>query len=119
MLAPSLRNKLIDEPYHVMRNVDSRQRYKERMTGLLDDAIEAKAAQERNDQIQALNLIDDVLGPKNWDGWQNASKQRKTFKVDEVLSSIHDGLKHRNLKLLLQNQRALDTTAARYKQHLG
>ena len=89
------------------------------MTGLLNDAIEAKAAQERNDQIQALNLIDDVLGPKNWDGWENASKQRKTFKVDDALSSIHDGLKHRNLKLLLQNQRALDTTAARYKQHLG
>lgn len=89
------------------------------MEGLLNDAIEAKAAQERNDQIQALNLIDDVLGPKNWDGWENASKQRQTFKVDDALSSIQGGLKHRNVKLLLQNQRALDTTADRFKQHLG
>lgn len=102
-----------------MRNMDSRQRYQERMEGLLKDAIEAKAAQERNDQIQALNLVDDVLGPKNWDGWENSSKQRNTFKVNDALASIQNGLKHQNVKLLLENQRALDTISDQFSQNLG
>jgi hypothetical protein len=34
-----------------MRNNEGREKYKERIERLLKDAIEAKAAQERNDQI--------------------------------------------------------------------
>ena len=102
-----------------MRNMDSRERYKTRIAGLLRDAVEAKAAQERNDQIQALNMVDDVLGPRNWEGWENSEKQTKSLKLDDALSTIRSELKHRNVQLLLENQRPLESTADRFGEHLG
>lgn len=92
-LAPSLRRKLLSEPNQVMRNTESRDRYARRITSLLHKTIQNETAQERNQQIQALNLVDDVLGPKDWEAWKNKDTKDCKFDVKKSMKMLQTELK--------------------------
>jgi len=68
-LAPCLVVKLLSEPNRRIRNAESRERYAKRISDTIKTLAAEKEANERKDQIQALNLIDDILGPKDWAQW--------------------------------------------------
>ena len=69
MVAPSIKAKLAGENFSLLRNQKSRDRYDKRMRDLTTKAEDQLEATRRNNQISALNLIDDQLGPKDWTGW--------------------------------------------------
>ena len=72
-LAPSLKLKLKNDPNQIIRNVDSRQRYEEKVKAQLDEAFEDQEKLVQK-QPEVLTMLDGLLGPRDWSAEREREK---------------------------------------------